>query len=62
MESKASEPCEGENINYSHTPDGHERAGPRPISEDFVRNVVRSLESTPKVEGGVASGWHLRVG
>ena len=26
MESKPSEPCEGENIIYSHTPDGHERA------------------------------------
>ena len=32
MESKTSEPCEGENIIYSHTPDGHERAGPRPAA------------------------------
>ena len=32
------------------------------ISEDFVRNVVRSLGSSPKVVGSVASEWHLGLG
>ena len=32
MKTTASEPGEGENINYSHTPDGHERAGLRPAA------------------------------
>ena len=32
------------------------------ISNYFVRNVVRSLGSSPKVVGSVASEWHLGLG
>ena len=59
MESKVSEPCEGENIIYSHTPDGHERAGPRPAA------VVGSgsgteLRSVPASLNGASAAGRVR--
>ena len=50
MESKPSEPREGENIIYSHTPDGHERAGPRPAAV-VGSDSGTELRSVPAIAG-----------
>ena len=54
MEFKSSEPGEGENNNYSHTPDGHERAE---LSSAAVAGSGSELRPVPAcLNGACASG------
>ena len=52
MESKTSEPCEGENIIYSHTPDGHERAE---LSSAAVAGSGSELRPVPACLNGACT-------
>ena len=56
MEFKSSEPGEGENITYSYTPDGHERAGRRPaaVAGSDSGTVLRSVPAS--LSGASAAG------
>ena len=59
MESSLSEPGKGENITYSHTPDGHERAGLRPAAVVGIDNGAE-LRSVPVCLNGASAAGRVR--
>ena len=59
MERTHSEPGEGENNNYSHTPDGHERAGPRPAAVAGSDSGAE-LRSVPAGLNGASAAGRVR--
>ena len=60
MESKSSEPGEGENNDYSHTPDGHGRAGPRPAAV-VGSDSGTELRSVPARLNGASAAGRVRL-